>query len=54
MQMLPIMPFMQKNMNKADLWFSKREKKGKSPILCQILKRETIKRKKNKKFESAE
>lgn len=52
--MLPIMPFMQKNMNKANLWFSKREKKGKTPTVCQILKRETIKIKKNKKFKSAE
>jgi len=37
-QMLLIMPFMWKNMNKADLWLSKRQKKGETPILCQILK----------------
>lgn len=53
-QMLLIMPFMWKNMNKADLWPSKGQKKGKSLMLCQILKREMLQGKKNKKSESAE
>ena len=53
-QMLLIMPFMWKNMNKADLWLSKRQKKGETPILCQILKWKILKGKRNRKFESAE
>lgn len=41
-------------MNKTDPGLLKREKKGRTPIVCQVLRRETLKGKKNRKIESVE